>query len=111
MSSEDAIDAATAISGSGPAYVFYVAEHWMKAAAKLGFRSEEAAQLVQQTLIGATALWKEQSVPVATLREQVTSKGGTTAAALEHFTAKKLGAALEGGIARAYRRAKELGGE
>ncbi|HEX9841467.1 MAG TPA: pyrroline-5-carboxylate reductase, partial [bacterium] len=50
---ENAIDAATAISGSGPAYVFYVAEHWMAAALKLGFSNEEAEQLVQQTLIGA----------------------------------------------------------
>jgi pyrroline-5-carboxylate reductase len=106
---EDAIDAATAISGSGPAYVFYVAEHWMNAATALGFSAEQAAQLVQQTLIGATALWKEARVPVATLREQVTSKGGTTAAALEHFEQHQVGAHLEGGMARAYQRAKELG--
>ena len=106
---EDAIDAATAISGSGPAYVFYMAEHWMNAALKLGFSNEEAEQLVQQTLIGATALWKEQRVPAATLREQVTSKGGTTAAALEHFEQRAVGASFEGGLERAYQRAKELG--
>jgi pyrroline-5-carboxylate reductase len=106
---ENAIDAATAISGSGPAYVFYVAEHWMAAALKLGFSNEEAEQLVQQTLIGATALWKEQRVPVGTLREQVTSKGGTTAAALEHFELHQIGAHFEDGVERAYQRAKELG--
>jgi pyrroline-5-carboxylate reductase len=109
VDSEDAIDAATAVSGSGPAYVFYVAEHWMRAALKLGFTQQQAEQLVQQTLIGATALWKEQRVPVAQLRAQVTSKGGTTAAAVEHFEQQGVGANFEEGVERAYRRAKELG--
>jgi pyrroline-5-carboxylate reductase len=107
--SEDAIDAATAVSGSGPAYVFYVAEHWMKAAVKLGFDESEAATLVQQTLLGATKLWKAQNGAVSRLREQVTSKGGTTAAALESFQADSVGTGLEAGIERAYQRAKELG--
>lgn len=108
--SEDAIDAATAVSGSGPAYVFYVAEHWMRAAQQLGFSAEDAAKLVQQTLLGATALWKAGQVPVSKLREQVTSKGGTTAAALESFESRSVGAGLSAGIERAYQRAKELGG-
>ena len=106
--SEDAIDAATAVSGSGPAYVFYMAEHWMKQAESLGFTAEEAARLVQQTLLGATVLWKEVKLPVATLRQQVTSKGGTTAAALESFENRAVGASLREGIEKAYRRAKEL---
>ncbi|HKI99023.1 MAG TPA: pyrroline-5-carboxylate reductase [bacterium] len=110
VANEDAIDAATAVSGSGPAYVFYIAEHWTNAALKLGFTAEEAEQLVQQTLIGATALWKDQRVPPATLREQVTSKGGTTAAALEHFEQHEIGKHFEEGVERAYQRAKELGG-
>lgn len=109
VSSEDAIDAATAISGSGPAYVFYFAEHWMKAAEALGFTQSEAELLVQQTLLGATTLWRQQKVPAGKLREQVTSKGGTTAAALEFFQAAEVGTRLEGGIEKAYRRAKELG--
>jgi pyrroline-5-carboxylate reductase len=109
VQSEDAIDAATAVSGSGPAYVFYLAEHWMAATMKLGFTEPEAAQLVQQTLIGATALWRSANLPPAILREQVTSKGGTTAAALEVFNSRGAGAAVEAGIARAYERAKELG--
>ena len=108
VQSEDAIDAATAVSGSGPAYVFYMAEHWMKQAESLGFTAEEAARLVQQTLLGATALWKEVKLPVATLRQQVTSKGGTTAAALESFEKRAVGASLREGIEKAYRRAKEL---
>jgi pyrroline-5-carboxylate reductase len=109
VANEDAIDAATAVSGSGPAYVFYVAEHWMLAAQRLGFSEPEARQLVQQTLLGATALWKQLGGSPAVLREQVTSKGGTTAAALEAFHGQALGEALEAGIARAYARAKELG--
>ncbi len=109
VKSEDAIDAATAVSASGPAYVYYVAEHWMKAAQALGFTEEEAAQLVQQTLVGATALWKNLNVPAAMLREQVTSKEGTTAAALDVFRTRGVGEAIEAGVKRAYERAKELG--
>jgi pyrroline-5-carboxylate reductase len=108
VESEDAIDAATAVSGSGPAYVFFLAEHWTAAARRLGFTAEQATRLVQQTLLGATELWKQQGIPAAALREQVTSKGGTTAAALEIFEQRKLGEGLEEGIERAYRRAKEL---
>ncbi|MBI4082914.1 MAG: pyrroline-5-carboxylate reductase [Candidatus Lambdaproteobacteria bacterium] len=110
VASEDAIDAATAVSGSGPAYVFYLAEHWMLAAQQLGFTEREAAQLVQQTLAGAAALWKASQLAPATLREQVTSKGGTTAAAMEQFEARQVGDSLRAGIERAYRRAKELAG-
>jgi len=109
VASEDAIDAATAVSGSGPAYVFYLAEHWVAAAQALGFSAPEATRLVQQTLLGATALWREAGLSPAELRAQVTSKGGTTAAALEHFDAGQVGRNIAEGIARAYRRAKELG--
>lgn len=109
VDSEDAIDAATAISGSGPAYVFYMAEHWIEGALKLGFSQEQAEQLVQQTLIGATALWKDQGVAVSTLRAAVTSKGGTTAAALEHFDSNGIGRHFSEGVQKAYERAKELG--
>jgi pyrroline-5-carboxylate reductase len=108
VEAEDAIDAATAVSGSGPAYVFYVAEQWVEAARELGFSVEHATRMVQQTLLGATELWKRQGTPVAALREQVTSQGGTTAAALETFRAKRVGESLKAGIARAYQRAKEL---
>jgi len=110
VESEDLIDAATAICGSGPAYVFYVAEHWMNAAQSLGFTQEQAAQLVQQTLIGATALWKDAGKTPAVLRQEVTSKGGTTAAALDTFNRCECGKHLQEGIVNAYRRAKELAG-
>lgn len=108
VESEDAIDAATAVSGSGPAYVFYLAEHWMKAAEKLGFTAEQAALLIQQTLIGATALWKDSGKPPGDLRQQVTSKGGTTAAALEQLESNENGQAFMNAVQKAYDRAKEL---
>ena len=105
---EDAIDSATAISGSGPAYVFLLIEHWTKAAKKLGFSSEEANLMVRQTLTGAVALWEKDGGSARALREKVTSKGGTTEAALKILTEKEWGTALEEGIQQAYKRAKEL---
>lgn len=108
VNSEDAIDAATAVSGSGPAYVYFIAEHWIAAARRLGFSDADATRLVRQTLLGATELWKRSGTPAGTLREQVTSKGGTTAAALEAFRERKVGEALEAGIEHAHARAKEL---
>jgi pyrroline-5-carboxylate reductase len=107
--SEDLIDAATAVSGSGPAYVFYLAEHWMRAAEDMGFTPDQAARLVRQTLRGATELWQSTGTPPGRLREQVTSKGGTTAAALDAMNAAGVGAGIETGVRRAYERAKELG--
>ena len=107
--SEDSIDAATAVSGSGPAYVFYLAEHWMRAAEGMGFTPRQAAQLVSQTLRGAVELWRSTGTPPGRLREQVTSKGGTTAAALDAMNEAGVGAAIEAGVRRAYQRAKELG--
>lgn len=106
---EDLIDAATAVSASGTAYVYYVAEHWIRAAQTLGFSETEAALLVRQTLLGAAALWESLGIAPAVLREQVTSKGGTTAAALNAFRSGAVGAGFETGIQRAYERAKELG--
>lgn len=110
VQSEDAIDAATAVSGSGPAYVFYLAEHWIEAARQLGFEEHDATQLVRQTLRGATELWIRSGTPASTLREQVTSKGGTTSAALEEFHTRRVGEGIQAGVARAYARAKELAG-
>lgn len=109
VTTEDAIDGATAISGSGPAYVFFMAEHWMNAAGRMGISVENAEKLIQQTLVGATELWRQSGLHPSVLRSQVTSKGGTTAAALEVFGEKGVGEGLEQGIARAYQRAKELG--
>ena len=105
---EDAIDAATAISGSGPGYLFYFAEQMVSSANALGFNEEEAQMLVQQTFRGATLLWKSQKVDPGTLMKQVSSPGGTTLAALNHFQSKKVGESIQEGMRKAYQRAKKL---
>lgn len=108
VTNEELIDAATAISGSGPAYVYYFIEHYLQAAKKLGFSAEEAELLVGQTMAGALALWSASGETPAVLRERVTSKGGTTAAALSVFETRNLGQALVEGIERADARCREL---
>tara|TARA_B100000686_G_C16334374_1_gene734709 strand:- start:205 stop:723 length:519 start_codon:yes stop_codon:yes gene_type:complete len=108
VKNEDAIDAATAISGSGPGYLFYFAEQMLLSANSLGFNEVEAHSLVQQTFRGATLLWESQQVSPKTLRQQVSSPGGTTLAALNHFQSKNVGDSIQEGMLQAYRRAKEL---
>ncbi len=108
VSDEKLIDAATAISASGPAYVYYFIEHFIKAAQGLGFSPDEAELLVGQTLTGSLGLWSASGESPQTLRERVTSKGGTTEAALTVFEARKIGDALVEGIERADARCREL---
>jgi len=105
---EDAIDAATAISGSGPGYLFFFAEQMTTSAKSLGFTEEEAQLLVQKTILGATLLWESQQLSPETLRQDVSSPGGTTLAALSHFQSENLGESIKDGIKLAYLRAKEL---
>lgn len=80
---EDKIDAVTALSGSGPAYIFYLAEALEKAAIDLGLEPELAARLARQTIVGAAEMLRQSPEPPAALRARVTSKGGTTEAALK----------------------------
>ncbi|TDR33124.1 pyrroline-5-carboxylate reductase [Hydromonas duriensis] len=108
LSDEKSIDAITAISGSGPAYVFYVMEHLTAAARCLGFNDETAKQLVQATFAGAVALVEASEEPVSILRERVTSKGGTTAAALNVFNERGMNQTLIDGANAAAHRAEEL---
>jgi pyrroline-5-carboxylate reductase len=83
VESEDALDAITAVSGSGPAYLFYLVEAIEQAALAEGLNRAAARKLALSTCAGAARLAAESDKPPATLREQVTSKGGTTAAALD----------------------------
>ncbi len=108
FSSCGAIDAATAISGSGPGYLFYFAEQMTESAKSLGFTEDEAQLLVQKTILGATLLWESQQVSPETLRKQVSSPGGTTLAALNLFQSENVGESIKEGIQQAYLRAKEL---
>lgn len=105
---EKDLDAVTAVSGSGPAYVFLFAEVMMSAARKMGLSSELSKQLVYSTLKGSTNLLEQRSEDAATLRQKVTSKGGTTQAALEVFQKGKFEALVATALKAAQKRAAEL---
>lgn len=109
LDEESMLDAVTALSGSGPAYVFYVLEAMMAAGERMGLPAAVAKQLALQTLRGATALAAQSSESLATLRERVTSKGGTTHAALTVMNERGVGPAIEAAIEAARDRARALG--
>jgi pyrroline-5-carboxylate reductase len=106
---ESEIDAVTAISGSGPAYVFYFMEALQQAAAELGFPPETARELALQTFAGAVKLAAESADDVATLRAKVTSKGGTTERALAQLEHDGVKAAVVRAARAAAERSRELG--
>ncbi len=111
LDDESMLDPVTAISGSGPAYVFYFIEALQEAALELGFTPQQARQLSMQTFVGAAQLASQSPEAIATLRERVTSKGGTTAAALAKFDAAAVRQAIVAGARAASARATELGDE
>ena len=102
-------DAVTALSGSGPAYVFYFLEAMRDAGAAMGLSPEVAYQLAVGTFVGASELARSASEPPSVLRERVTSKGGTTYAALSSMEADGVKAALVKAVLAAQQRARELG--
>ena len=106
---ESALDAVTALSGSGPAYVFYLVEAMMRAAETMGLDAADGKRLALATFDGAAALAAASPLHPAELRAQVTSKGGTTAAALAVLEERGVGAAFEAAVLAAHRRAGELG--
>ncbi len=108
---ESQIDAVTAISGSGPAYVFYFIEAMQQAALELGLTAEQGKQLALATFAGATELAMQSAEPVAVLRERVTSKGGTTYAALTSLQASGVQQSIVQALHAAAARGKELGEE
>jgi pyrroline-5-carboxylate reductase len=112
LPSEDLVDAVTAVSGSGPAYVFYLAECLAEAGIAAGLPDDLARRLARATVTGAGELLFQSDLPAATLRENVTSPGGTTAAALQVLMAERggLNALMREAVAAAKRRAQELAG-
>lgn len=109
VADEDQLNIVTAISGSGPAYFFYLAEMLAKSAKELGLSDEAANQLARQTLIGAGTMLGAMSESTAQLRANVTSPGGTTAAATSVFDDENvLDNLLLKAVKAAYNRAKEL---
>jgi pyrroline-5-carboxylate reductase len=105
---ETLIDAVTAVSGSGPAYVFYLVEQMIHAGVELGLSPEDARTLAAQTVTGAAAMLASSNDTPAELRRKVTSPGGTTEAAITHLDAKGVGPAIIEAMKAAARRSKEL---
>jgi len=111
VDSEEKLDAVTAISGSGPAYVFYLIEALQAAAQSLNLTEAEAKQLSIATFKGASLLADTSETPVAQLRAQVTSKGGTTEQGLRSLEESKVKEAIMLAAKKTYARAKTLGDE
>ena len=107
---EKHLDAVTALSGSGPAYVFYVVEAMVEAGVLLGLPRATATELVVQTVVGAGAMLRETGQHPTVLREQVTSPAGTTAAALRQLDESGVRAALVAAVEAAWTRSRQLSG-
>ncbi len=108
---ETLLDAVTAVSGSGPAYVFYLIEAMVAAGVRMGLSPAQAHQLSVGTLVGASELARASSESPAVLRERVTSKGGTTHAAITSLQTDGVAALMEKAMLAAAERAKTLGDE
>jgi len=108
---EALLDPVTAVSGSGPAYVFYFIEAMQQAAMELGLSPQQARTLSLETFLGAARLAAGSTEPVSVLRERVTSKGGTTQAALASMAADRVDEAIARAIRAASERGRQLGDE
>ena len=109
LDDETRLDAVTAVSGSGPAYVFYLIEALAEAGTKAGLFPDLAMTLARQTVIGAAALAEaEDTIPAAQLRQNVTSPGGTTAAALDVLIKSDFQKIMNEAVAKATARSREL---
>ena len=108
IADETLMDAVTAVSGSGPAYVFLLAEAWQAAAQAQGLPAETARALVNQTILGAARMLSETDEAASALRQRVTSPGGTTHAAIAQLQGDGFAALIERAIDAATRRGAEL---
>ena len=109
VGNEQLIDSVTAVSGSGPAYVFYFIEAMIQAAVKTGIKPAEATLLVIQTFKGSLSLFQQSSFSCQEWINKVASRGGTTEAAIKSFDGSNLNALIGEGIKAALHRAEELG--
>lgn len=108
LEDEKALDVVTALSGSGPAYFFYLMEGMQAAARELGLTAQQARMLTLQTAFGAAKMALESSDDAATLRHKVTSPGGTTEAAINFFEQQTMRDTIAGALRAAAERADEL---
>ncbi len=102
-------NALAAVSGSGPAYLFYLAEYLLQGALELGLDQETAEELVRHTVVGSAELLASSTKSPVELRQQVTSPGGMTAAAMQVLDDSQVGTAVVAALARGTERANELG--
>ena len=106
---EDKLDAVTAISGSGPAYFFYLVEQMVRAGVELGLTAEQSHELAARTAVGAAQMLVKNDDSPQELRRKVTSPGGTTQAAITHMESARVGESIVEAIKAAHRRSRELG--
>ncbi len=111
VTDESHLDAVTALSGSGPAYVFFFIEAMMRAGQGMGLSDSQARQLAQSTFAGAAELARQSNESPEVLRQRVTSKGGTTYAAITSMQESQMGEHFEQALQAACLRAAELGRE
>jgi pyrroline-5-carboxylate reductase len=107
---ESQMDTVTAVSGSGPAYVFFLAEQMIRAGESFGLTPAQSRTLSIRTIAGAAKMLATSDESPQALRKKVTSPGGTTQAAIEHMESKDVGRSIEDAIGAAVRRGRELGG-
>jgi pyrroline-5-carboxylate reductase len=111
LDEESLIDPVTAVSGSGPAYVFYFLEAMQQAALEMGLSKEQGRELAVATFLGAAQLAAQSDEPLEVLRQRVTSKGGTTHAAITSMEAAGVKQAIVEAMKAAAARGRELGEE
>jgi len=107
---ESLMDAVTAMSGSGPAYFYYFVEAMVAGGVACGLSEPDALKLAEYTCLGAARMMLETAEPPAELRRKVTSKGGTTQAALEYMNGVGVGGGIRDAVRAAFDRGRELGG-
>lgn len=108
VDTEDQIDAVTSMSGSGPAYIYYFMQSMKNAGLKVGFSEAESKKLTLATFKGALELYEQNDISFEEWIDRVSSKGGTTEAAINTFKSEKIHDSIEKGVQAAYNRAKEL---
>ena len=109
VADEALMDVVTAVSGSGPAYFYLFVEAMVAGATACGLSKADALKLAEHTCLGAARMMLETGEPPAELRRKVTSKGGTTQAALEHMNGAGVGDAICDAVIAAFKRGQELG--
>jgi len=105
---DDMIDKATALAGSGPGYIYFIADILTKQAVKFGFSADDSRKLIKQMMKGAMNTWNASDSTASELQKKVTSKKGTTEAGINSFKKNKLPIVISRGVLAAYKRSKQL---